>query len=178
MRTPRSSERGVSLVHRQAAPERFRAISLSLRVSRSGCRKARRIGAQPGVRLRGERSYGPLAMWIFRRFGGGRVSPSVAVWACGPARKNHCRTLGTFSFSRSAGLTPNACDVCQIVRSVAFWSPRSIPLMKARSTPIRSATASWLMPAASRNRRTFAPNILRISIRRIGSNRVFWRYVL
>ena len=113
---------------------------------------------RPRVRLRGWRAYRSLAMWIFRRYdfrvGGGRVSPSIAAWACGSARKNHCRTLGTFSFSRSAGLTPNACDVCQIVRSVAFWSPRSIPLMKARSTPMRSATASWLMPAASRNRQT------------------------
>ena len=98
--------------------------------------------------------------------------------ARGPARRNQGRTLGMFSSSRSAGLTPKACDVCQIVRSVAFWSPRSIPLIKARSTPIRSATASWLMPAASRIRRTFAPKILRISIRRIGGNRVFWRYVL
>jgi hypothetical protein len=97
---------------------------------------------------------------------------------CGSARRDQGRTLGTFSSSRSAGLTPKACDVCQIVRSVAFWSPRSIPLIKARSTPIRSATASWLMPAASRIRRTFAPKILRISIRRIGGIRVFWRYVL
>jgi hypothetical protein len=43
---------------------------------------------------------------------------------------------------------------------------------------MRSATASWLKPRASRNRRAFPPKTLRISIRRIGGNRVFWRYVL
>jgi hypothetical protein len=43
---------------------------------------------------------------------------------------------------------------------------------------MRSATASWLSPAARRQRRRFRPNTMRISIRRIETNRVFRCYAL
>lgn len=113
------------------------------------------------------------------RIGGNDACPRPAL-AGPPARlvEGQDRTLDTFSSSRSEGRTSNAWAICQIVSNVAFCSPRSMLLTKARSTPMRSATASWLKPRVSRNRRAFAPKTLRISIRRIGSNRVFWRYVL
>src|SRR6185437_5222938 len=82
------------------------------------------------------------------------------------------------SLKRSRGRTFSACEACQMVSKVAFWSPRSMLLTWARSTPMRSATVSWLNRACSRNRRTLAPKSLRMSIRRIGGNRVLWRYVL
>src|SRR5439155_5779302 len=54
-----------------------------------------------------------------------------------------------------------------------FANHLSIQLMTARSTPMRSATASWLRRRSNRNRRVFAPKSSRMSIRRIGSIRVF-----
>jgi hypothetical protein len=77
------------------------------------------------------------------------------------------------SARRTEGCTRNASATSRIVNSVAFCPPRSIMLIKARSIPMRSATAAWLRSAAIRRRRTLAPNNLRISIRSLETCRVF-----
>lgn len=59
--------------------------------------------------------------------------------------------------------TPNARAICHRVTTVGFLWPNSRPLTYARSTPILSARAAWVRPAAIRSLRTFRPTIRRTS---------------
>jgi hypothetical protein len=53
--------------------------------------------------------------------------------------------------------------MCQSVTIVGLRWPNSKPLTYARSTPIRSARAAWVRPAAIRSRFTFRPTMNRTS---------------
>lgn len=97
----------------------------------------------------------------------------LAPWRCSQCRR---RQLPRPEALRLSGR--GACAASQIVRSVTFCRPRSMLLTWARSTPMRSATASWLRPAARRYRRRFRPKTSRMSIGRMETNRVFCCYVL
>jgi hypothetical protein len=79
------------------------------------------------------------------------------------AKPSSPRDLGWRRFQRSArrsvGSTPSTSAIRTSDSSVAFVSPRSMSLIKARRMPARSAKSDCVMVTASLSSRTFRPRV-------------------